>query len=130
MTISLPSHHNRTTHIRTETKKITPFFIRPTLPFTQKSQFGFEVKMKRIENIQEFRALSAWNILFAHSLHAGLQKGRTKEPLTGPGAFKRRGYFLRPRICGEAQKLSVCYKSVKCFGTEQDKFQLTTLLLR
>ena len=31
-----------------------------------------------------------------------------------PGAFKRKGYFLRSRIFGEAQKLSVCHKSVKC----------------
>ena len=30
----------------------------------------------------------------AHSLHAGLQSGRTKETLAGLGAFKRRGYFL------------------------------------
>ena len=42
--------------------------------------------MMPIENIQEIRSVCAWNILFARSLHAGLQSGRTKEPLAVPGA--------------------------------------------
>ena len=34
-----------------------------------------------------------------------------------PGALKCKGYFLRSRIFGEAQKLSVCHKFiVKCCG--------------
>ena len=60
----------------------------------QKSCFGFEVKMMPIENIEEFRSVCTWNVLFARSLHADLQNGWTKEPLAGPGAFKRRGFFL------------------------------------
>ena len=57
--------------------------------------------------------------LFAHSFHAGLQcgqSGRAKEPLAGPGAFKRSGYFVSCRIFRKAQKLSVCHKLVKCYG--------------
>ena len=41
-----------------------------------------------IENIQEFRFVCAWNILFAHSLYAGLQSGRTRGSfLESPGNF-------------------------------------------
>ena len=32
--------------------------------------------------------------LFLRTFDAGLQSGRTKEPLAGPGAFKRSGHFL------------------------------------
>ena len=52
-----------------------------------------------IENIQELYQLVLGTLLFAHSLHAGLQgksgqSGQTKEPLAGPEAFKRSGRFL------------------------------------
>ena len=43
--------------------------------------------MMPIENIQEFRSVCAWIFFFAHSLHAGLQSGRTKEPLAGTRTF-------------------------------------------
>ena len=32
--------------------------------FTQKSHFGFEVKMMPKENIQQFRSVGAWNVSF------------------------------------------------------------------
>ena len=53
-----------------------------------------------------------------------------KEPLAEPGAFKRSGHFLWRSIFGKVQKLSVCHKLVKSKGILQDKFQLTTPLLR
>ena len=88
--------------------------------------------MVPIENIQEFRSVGSWNVSFCARLHGSWQSGRsgrTKEPLAGPGAFKRSGHFLWCSIFGIAQKLLVCHKLLKCYGNLQDKFQLTTLLL-
>ena len=50
-------------------------------------------------------------LLFAHSLHDGLQSGqsgRTKEPLAEPGAFKRSDHSMTQhfRQCSEAFGLS------------------------
>ena len=49
--------------------------------FTQKSHFGFEVKMMPKENIQQFRSVGAWNVSFctqvAYRLTPG-QSGRTR----------------------------------------------------
>ena len=87
-----------------------------------------------IENMREFRSDGAWNVSFCaqFNLHTGLRSGqsdRTKESLASPGTFKRSPHFLWCRNFGKAQKLSVCHKSVKCYGNLQDKFQLTSLLL-
>ena len=61
---SLPLHCNCMTHFRTEAK--IKFFMISTklLLSSQKSHFGFEVKMMLIENIQEFRSVGAWNVFF------------------------------------------------------------------
>ena len=54
-----------------------------------------------------------------HSLHAGLQwgqSGRTKEPLAGPGAFKRSGLFCMMqdfRQSSEAVRLSQVSKMLR-----------------
>ena len=53
--------------------------------------------MMPIENIQDFRSVCAWNLSFCAQFACRLtssQSGRTKEPLVGPGTFKRSGHFL------------------------------------
>ena len=83
--------------------------------------------MVPIENIQEFRSDGSCNVSFCTSLHGSLQSGRSgrsKEPLAGPGPFKRSGHFLWRSIFGKAQKQLVCHKLLKCCGNLQDKFQL------
>ena len=49
--------------------------------FTQKSHFGFEVKMMPKENIQQFRSFGAWNVSFCTQVACPLtpgQSGRTR----------------------------------------------------
>ena len=106
MAISLPSNSNCTTHIHTETKKKKPqSSYDQLLLFTQKSHFGLEVKMKPIENIQEFRSLSAWNILFVYSLYADYKRAgpRNLWPDQGPSnaevIFYDPGFLAKLRSC-------------------------------
>ena len=60
--------------------------------FTQKSHFGFEVKMMPKENIQQFRSVGAWNVSFCTQVACRLTPGQVAEQ----GAFKlkRSGLFL------------------------------------
>ena len=60
---------------------------------------------------------------FLRTFDVGFQSGQSgRNPLAGPGSFKRSGHFLRCTIFGKAQKLSVCHKLVKCYCNFQDKF--------
>ena len=89
--------------------------------------------MMPTENIQEFRSVSAWNVSFAHSLHASLQSGQVAELINhwlDQGPSNGNGLYLQCRIFSKAQKLSFCHNLVKHYGNIQDKFQLPTLLVR
>ena len=45
--------------------------------FTQKSHFGFEVKMMPKENIQQFRSVGAWNVSFCTQVACRLTPGKS-----------------------------------------------------
>ena len=53
--------------------------------------------MMPVENIRNLDQVVLATLLFARSLHAGLQSGQsggTKEAMAGPGAFERSCPFL------------------------------------
>ena len=85
-----------TSHFSRIEAKIILYEIKLQLS-TQKSHFGFEVKITPTENIQEFRSVSVWNVSICAQFVCRLTKRpsrRTKTPMTRPGAFKRSGLFL------------------------------------
>ena len=62
------------------------------------------------KNILEFRSVSAWNVSFAHSLHASLQSaqvaepkllttGRTRDLQTGTVFIYNAGFLAKHRSC-------------------------------
>ena len=92
--------------------------------FTQKSHFGFEVKMMPKENIQQFRSVGAWNVSFCTQVACRLtpgQSGRTR----GLQIKTERSFSMMQDFGQSSLKLSAFHKLVKCYGNLQDKFQLT-----
>ena len=86
---------DRKSHFSRIEAKIILYEIKLQLS-TQKSHFGFEVKITPTENIQEFRSVSAWNVSVCVQFVCRLTKSprrRTKEPMARPGAFKRSGLY-------------------------------------
>ena len=87
--------------------------------------------MMLVENVQEFRSVCAWNVPFAHSLHAGLTKwrdqgnfGRTR------GLQTQRLFSMIQDFWQSSEAVGLLQVSKMLRQLTQNKFQLTNPLLR